>query len=224
MSSGCMEKSPAKRPRVSLDSLHSYPNQYFIYENEEYSRGIAIVDEDTIVYGSHDPKQREELCIVASKTRNTPILHIFNYASWMILNTCFSYYTSPRNPPPTGSTSYVTLKVAAASNNSLRITLPSSFMALYNRLYSSALIFPLTSICSTVDSIKDTYTFVIAVPSFSKIDFFASSLKLLYTPGCFSRSSSGEGRQNRLRVMPTRNHALLLHHVLLHLHLQLAHL
>ena len=32
---------------------------------------------------------------------NTPILHIFNYASWMILNTCFSYYTSPRNPPPT---------------------------------------------------------------------------------------------------------------------------
>ena len=99
--SSCVEESPAKRPRVSLDSLHSYPNQYFIYGNEEYSRGIAIVDEDTIVYGSHDPKQREELCIVASKTRNTPILHRFNYASWMILNTCFSYYTSPRNPPHT---------------------------------------------------------------------------------------------------------------------------
>ena len=69
MSSGCMEKSPAKRPRVSLDSLHSHPNQYFIYENEEYSKGIAIVDEDTIVYGSHDPNKKDEYYIVVNKNR-----------------------------------------------------------------------------------------------------------------------------------------------------------
>ena len=69
MSSGCVEESIAKRPRVSLDSLHSYPNQYFIYENEEYSRGIAIVDEDTSVYGSHDPNKRKEYFIVASKSK-----------------------------------------------------------------------------------------------------------------------------------------------------------
>ena len=69
MSSGCMEKSPAKRPRVSLDSLHSHPNQYFIYENEEYSKGIAIVDEDTIEHGSHDPNKRNEYFIVASKSK-----------------------------------------------------------------------------------------------------------------------------------------------------------
>lgn len=62
-------KSPAKRPRVSLDSLHSHPNQYFVYENEEYSRGIAIVDEDTIVYGSHDPNKKDEYYIVVNKNR-----------------------------------------------------------------------------------------------------------------------------------------------------------
>ena len=62
-------KSPAKRPRVSLDSLHSHPDQYFIYENEEYSKGIAIVDEDTIEHGSHDPNKRNEYFIVASKSQ-----------------------------------------------------------------------------------------------------------------------------------------------------------
>ena len=69
MSSGCVGKSPVKHPRVSLDSLHSHPNQYFIYENEEYSRGIAIVDEDTIVYGSHDPNKKDEYYIVVNKNR-----------------------------------------------------------------------------------------------------------------------------------------------------------
>ena len=67
MSRGCVGKSPAKRPRVSLDSLHSYPNQYFIYGNEEYSRGRAIVDEDTIAYGSHDPNKKNESFIVVGK-------------------------------------------------------------------------------------------------------------------------------------------------------------
>ena len=64
-----MGKSIAKRPRVSLDSLHSHPNQYFIYENEEYSRGIAIMDEDTIVYGSHDPNKKNESFIVVGKSQ-----------------------------------------------------------------------------------------------------------------------------------------------------------
>ena len=54
---------------VSLHSLHYQSNQYFIYENEDYSRGIAIVDEDTIAYGSHDPNKRNEYYIVASKSQ-----------------------------------------------------------------------------------------------------------------------------------------------------------
>ena len=69
MSSGCVEESIAKRPRVSLDSLHSHPNQYFVYENERYSREIAIIDEDTIAYGSHDSNKRNEYFIVASKSQ-----------------------------------------------------------------------------------------------------------------------------------------------------------
>ena len=69
MSRGCVGKSIAKRPRVSLDSLHSHPNQYFIYENERYSRGIAIVNEDTIAYGSHHSNKRNEYFIVASKSK-----------------------------------------------------------------------------------------------------------------------------------------------------------
>ena len=64
-----MWESPAKRPRVSLDSLYSQPDQYFIYENEEYSRGIATVDEDTIAYGSHDPSKKDEYFIVANKSQ-----------------------------------------------------------------------------------------------------------------------------------------------------------
>ena len=69
MSSGCVEESIAKRPRVSLDLLHSHPNQYFVYENERYSREIAIVDEDTIAYGSIDPDEEDEYYIVASKSQ-----------------------------------------------------------------------------------------------------------------------------------------------------------
>ena len=55
-------------PSVSIESAHSSPNQYFFYENEEYSHVITIVDEDTIMYGSHDPNKRKEYFIVASKS------------------------------------------------------------------------------------------------------------------------------------------------------------
>ena len=54
---------------VSIESVHSSPNQYFVYENEEYSHVITIVDEDTIVYGSHDPNKKDEYFIVASKRK-----------------------------------------------------------------------------------------------------------------------------------------------------------
>ena len=56
-------------PSVSIESVHSSPNQYFIYENEQYSHVLTIVDEDTIVYGSHDPNKRKEYFIVASKSK-----------------------------------------------------------------------------------------------------------------------------------------------------------
>ena len=56
-------------PSVSIESVHSSPNQYFIYENEQYSHVITFVDEDTIVYGSHDPNKRKEYFIVASKSK-----------------------------------------------------------------------------------------------------------------------------------------------------------
>lgn len=66
---GCSEegRDTALSGCVSLDSLHSHPNQYFIYENEVYSRGIAIVNEDTIAYGSHHSNKRNEYYIMASK-------------------------------------------------------------------------------------------------------------------------------------------------------------
>ena len=60
---------PSKRSRVSTESVHSLPNQYFFYENEEYSHVITIVDEDTIVYGSHDSNKKDEYYIMASKRR-----------------------------------------------------------------------------------------------------------------------------------------------------------
>lgn len=53
---------------VSIESVHSLPNQYFVYENEEYSHVITIVDEDTIAYGSIDPDEEDEYFIVASKS------------------------------------------------------------------------------------------------------------------------------------------------------------
>ena len=56
-------------PSVSIESVHSSPNQYFIYENEQYSHVLTIVDEDTIVYGSHDPNKKDEYFIVASKSK-----------------------------------------------------------------------------------------------------------------------------------------------------------
>ena len=59
----------SKRSRVSIDSVHSSPNQYFVYDNEEYSHVLTIVDEDIIVYGSHDPNKRKEYFIVASKSQ-----------------------------------------------------------------------------------------------------------------------------------------------------------
>ena len=59
----------SKRSRVSIDSVHSSPNQYFVYDNEEYSHVLTIVDEDTIVSGSHDPNKRNEYFIVASKSQ-----------------------------------------------------------------------------------------------------------------------------------------------------------
>ena len=62
--SGCLE-----RTRVSIESVQSLPDRYFFYENEEYSHVITIVDEDTIVYGSHDPNKKNEYFIVASKSK-----------------------------------------------------------------------------------------------------------------------------------------------------------
>ena len=61
---GCPE-----HPSVSIESVQSLPDRYFVYENEQYSHVITIVDEDTIVYGSHDPNKRKEYFIVASKSQ-----------------------------------------------------------------------------------------------------------------------------------------------------------
>ena len=62
--SGCLE-----RPRVSIESVQSLPDRYFVYENEQYSRVLTCVDEDTIAYGSHDPNKRNAYFIVASKSQ-----------------------------------------------------------------------------------------------------------------------------------------------------------
>ena len=59
---GCPE-----HPSVSIESAQSLPNQYFVYENEEYSHVLTAVDEDTIVYGSHDPNKKNESFIVVGK-------------------------------------------------------------------------------------------------------------------------------------------------------------
>ena len=56
-------------PSVSIESAQSLPNQYFVYENEQYSHVLTIVDEDTIVYGSIDPGEEEEYFITASKSK-----------------------------------------------------------------------------------------------------------------------------------------------------------
>ena len=56
-------------PSVSIESVHSLPDRYFVYDNEQYSHVITIVDEDTIVYGSHDPNKKDEYFIVASKIK-----------------------------------------------------------------------------------------------------------------------------------------------------------
>ena len=56
-------------PSVSIESVQSLPDRYFFYENEQYSHVLTIVDEDTIVYGSHDPNKKDEYFIVASKSK-----------------------------------------------------------------------------------------------------------------------------------------------------------
>ena len=56
-------------PSVSIESVQSLPDRYFVYENEEYSHVLTAVDEDTIVYGSHDPNKKKEYFIVASKSK-----------------------------------------------------------------------------------------------------------------------------------------------------------
>ena len=61
---GCPE-----HPSVSIESVQSLPDRYFVYENEEYSHVLTIVDEDTIVYGSIDPNKRKEYFIMASKSK-----------------------------------------------------------------------------------------------------------------------------------------------------------
>ena len=61
---GCPE-----HPSVSIESAQSLPNLYFVYENEEYSHVITIVDEDTIAYGSHDSNMKDEYFIMASKSK-----------------------------------------------------------------------------------------------------------------------------------------------------------
>ena len=62
--SGCLE-----RTRVSIESVQSLPDRYFVYENEQYSRVLTCVDEDTIAYGSHDSNKRNAYFIVASKSK-----------------------------------------------------------------------------------------------------------------------------------------------------------
>ena len=61
---GCPE-----HPSVSIESVQSLPDRYFVYENEEYSHVLTVVDEDTIVYGSHDSNKKDEYFIVASKSK-----------------------------------------------------------------------------------------------------------------------------------------------------------
>ena len=62
-------ESPTKRSRLSLNPFHSFPDRYFVYENEEYSHVIALVDEDTVLYGNHDPYTSGEYIITASKNK-----------------------------------------------------------------------------------------------------------------------------------------------------------
>ena len=62
-------ESPPKRSRLSLNPFHSFPDRYFAYENEKYSHVIALVDEDTILYGNHDPFKSGEYIITASKNK-----------------------------------------------------------------------------------------------------------------------------------------------------------
>ena len=59
----------SKRSHVSTESVQSLPDRYFVYENEDYSHVLTIVDEDIIVYGSHDSNKRKEYFIVASKSQ-----------------------------------------------------------------------------------------------------------------------------------------------------------
>ena len=60
----------SKRSHVSTESVQSLPDRYFVYENEDYSHVLTIVDEDIIVYGSHDSNKRKEYFIVASKIQS----------------------------------------------------------------------------------------------------------------------------------------------------------
>ena len=65
----CKSSDDGKRCRVPTELMQYLPDRYFVYENERYSRVLTLVDEDTIVYGSHDPNKKDEYFIVASKSK-----------------------------------------------------------------------------------------------------------------------------------------------------------
>ena len=65
----CKSSDDGKRCRVPTELMQYLPDRYFVYENERYSRVLTLVDEDTIVYGSHDPNRKDEYFIVASKSQ-----------------------------------------------------------------------------------------------------------------------------------------------------------
>ena len=67
--SGCLE-----RPRVSIESVQSLPDRYFVYENEQYSRVLTCVDEDTIAYGSFIPIREMSITLWRARARNVSYL------------------------------------------------------------------------------------------------------------------------------------------------------
>lgn len=80
--------------------------------------------------------------------------------------------------------------------------------------------FPTIISCSKLDISSDMYTFISGAFSATFAPCFDSSLRLSYTPGRISFSSSGVGRCSSLREIP-RESLLLLHRGLLELHVQL---
>ena len=80
--------------------------------------------------------------------------------------------------------------------------------------------FPTIISCSKLDISNDVYTFISGAFSATFAPCLDSSLRLSYTPGRISFSSSGVGRCSSLRETP-RESLLLLHRGLLELHVQL---